>query len=121
MDEKFSYTYSAKEQDEVKRIREKYTEKGEDKLELLRRLDRSVTEKASVVSLIVGVIGTLLLGVGMCCTLVWAESFFILGVIVGIIGIIVLAFAYPIYSTIIKKEREKIAPEILKLTDELLK
>ena len=44
----FSYTYSAKEQAELKRIREKYTEttETEDKLTRLRRLDASVTGTA---------------------------------------------------------------------------
>ena len=42
--EKFSYTYSAKEQAEINRIREKYAAPG-DKMEQLRKLDAGVTEK----------------------------------------------------------------------------
>lgn len=117
----FSYTYSAKEQDEIRKIREKYVPKEADKMEQLRRLDRSVTQKGTAASIAVGIIGTLLLGVGMCCCMVWAESFFAVGIVVGIIGIAVVSAAYPLYSYVIKKEREKIAPEILKLTDELMK
>ena len=117
----FSYTYSAKEQDEIRKIREKYVPKEADKMEQLRRLDRSVTQKGTAASIVVGIIGTLLLGVGMCCCMVWAESFFAVGIVVGIIGIAVVSAAYPLYSYVIKKEREKIAPEILKLTDELMK
>ena len=119
--ETFSYTYSAKEQDEIRKIREKYVPKEADKMEQLRRLDQSVTQKGTAASIAVGIIGTLLLGVGMCCCMVWAESFFIVGIVVGIIGIAVVSAAYPLYSYVIKKEREKIAPEILKLTDELMK
>ena len=44
----------------------------------------------------------------------------VLGVIMGIAGMIPVAFAYPLYSRILKKERNKIAPEILRLTDELM-
>lgn len=117
----FSYTYSAKEQDEIRKIREKYVPKEADKMEQLRRLDQSVTQKGTAASIAVGIIGTLLLGVGMCCCMVWAESFFAVGIVVGIIGIAVVSAAYPLYSYVIKKEREKIAPEILKLTDELMK
>ncbi|MGN1134989.1 MAG: hypothetical protein ACI4SF_02105 [Oscillospiraceae bacterium] len=119
--ENFSYTYSAKEQEEIKKIREKYVPKEHDKMEQLRSLDRRVTNKGTIISVIVGVIGTLLLGVGMCCTMLWADSFFVVGIIVGIIGIAVLSAAYPLYTHIIKKEREKIAPEIIRLTDELMK
>jgi hypothetical protein len=39
--------------------------------------------------------------------------------VIGVIGIAVLVAAYPLYMYITKKQREKIAPEILKLTEEL--
>lgn len=119
--ENFSYTYSAKEQEEIKKIREKYVPRESDKMERLRSLDRRVTNKGTLISVTVGVVGTLILGVGMCCTMLWAERFFVVGIIVGIIGIAVLSAAYPLYTHIIKKEREKIAPEIIRLTDELMK
>ena len=117
----FQYTYSAKEQDELKRIRNKYLPKEENKMELLRRLDAQVTQKATMYSIIVGVIGTLILGIGMCCCLVWADSVFILGIIVGVIGMAILSLAYPLYNRTIKKERERVAPEVLRLTEELMK
>ena len=119
----FQYTYSAKEQEELKRIRSKYLPKEENKMELLRRLDAQVTEKATMYSIIVGVIGTLILGTGMSFCMVWADSVFVfaLGIIVGIIGMVSLAMAYPVYNRTVKKERERIAPEILRLTEELMK
>ena len=119
--ETFNYTYSAKQQEEIKRIREKYLPKEEDKMEQLRRLDESVTQKGMMISLIVGVIGALLLGIGMCCTMVWEENMFLPGVLIGIVGIILVSIAYPLYVHITKKEREKIAPEIIRLTEELMK
>lgn len=118
--EKFSYTYSAKEQEEVNRIRKKYVAE-ENKMEQLRRLDAGVTEKATVISIIVGIVGALIMGVGMCCAMVWQGIWFIPGVFIGLIGMAVLALAYPIYQKVLKKEREKIAPEIIRLTDELMK
>lgn len=119
--ETFSYTYSAKQQEEIRRIRDKYIVKEESKMDQLRKLDASVTKPGTIASLITGIIGTLLLGVGMCCTMVWAENLFILGIIVGVIGIVCIAAAYPLYVRITKKQREKLAPEILRLTDELTK
>lgn len=117
--ETFSYTYSAEQQQEIKKIREKYAPREADKMEQLRRLDRSVTQKGTVISLVVGIIGTLVLGVGMCCCLVW--ELFVVGIAVGVIGIAAVSAAYPLYSRVTKKEREKIAPEIIRLTDELMK
>ncbi len=119
--EGFTYTYSAKEQEEVKKIRQKYAPKEEDKMAQLRRLDSNVTQKGTMASIVIGVLGTLLLGVGMCCTLVWQGVWFVPGIVIGLLGIGILAVAYPVYKNITQKEREKIAPEILRLTDELLK
>ena len=122
--ETFTYTYSAKEQEEIKKIRDKYAPptKEETSMEQLRRLDESATKGATVVSLIVGIISALLLGVGMCCTMVpgW-EQYFIPGVAVGVVGIIGVIAAYPIYNHMVKRKREKLAPEIMRLSDELMK
>ena len=119
--ETFKYSYSADRQEEINAIREKYVTKADDRMEQLRKLDRSVTKKGTMISVIAGVIGALLLGIGMSCTMVWADKFFVLGIIIGIIGIAVIAAAYPVYNIITKKEKEKIAPLIIKLTDELTK
>ena len=119
--EVFQYTYSAKRQEEIQNIRKKYLPEEEDKMERLRRLDRSAAKKGTAVSILLGVVGCLLLGVGMCCTMVWTQHLFILGVIIGIIGIAVVAAAYPLYIRITRREREKLAPQILQLTDELSK
>ena len=121
--ETFTYTYSAKEQEEIKKIREKYAPpaKEETSMERLRRLDESATKGATIVSMIVGIISALILGVGMCCTMVWGEKLFIPGVVIGIIGIAGVIAAYPVYTHIVKHKREKLAPEILRLSDELMK
>ncbi|MBQ9985295.1 MAG: hypothetical protein IJP38_03200 [Oscillospiraceae bacterium] len=117
----FKYTYSAKQQEEIKRIRNKYVAPEEDKMEQLRRLDRSVTSGATAVSLILGVIGTLIMGLGMSCVIVRGNTLFIPGIIIGLLGIAILSLAYPIYSRITKRNRTRLAPEIIRLTDELMK
>ena len=116
----FSYTYSAKEQEEIRKIREKYVAKETNKMEQLRRLDESVTKKGTAISLIAGIAGTLILGTGMSMCMVWTELF-VPGIIVGVLGIALVSVAYPIYNYVTKKERNKIAPEIIRLTDELMK
>ncbi len=119
--EGFRYSYSAKQQEEIKRIRSKYEAPQEDKMAYLRRLDESATRKGTIVSIALGVIGTLVLGVGMCCVLVWQNTWFLPGIVIGLLGIVGLSAAYPVFMQITKKEREKIAPEILRITEELLK
>ena len=44
----------------------------------------------------------------------------LVGVILGVVGIALVGLAYPIYNRIIVKERQKIAPQIICLTDELM-
>lgn len=115
----FKYIYSAPQQEEIKTIREKYLPKEEDKMEQLRRLDQSAATKGTTAALISGVVGTLILGFGMSCAMVW--ELFAIGIIIGVIGIALVAMAYPLYTRITKAEREKITPEIMRLTDELMK
>jgi hypothetical protein len=117
----FQYTYSAKQQAEIQKIREKYVPKEENKMDQLRRLDESATKPGTIAALALGIISTLVLGVGMCCTMVWAGKWFVPGIVIGIIGLTGVIAAYPLYNRIAKKHREKIAPEILRLTEELSK
>ena len=127
----FQYTYSAKEQAELKRIRDKYTvpTEVEDKMAHLRRLDASVTNTAQAVALVFGVIGTLILGLGMSLIMtelaeslgISGDAAMVIGIIVGIVGGILASLAYPIYNAIVKAKRKKLAPEIIRLTDELMK
>ena len=122
----FEYTYSAQRQQEVEEIRKTYLPKEEDKMEQLRRLHSIPTQKAQSASIAVGVIGALILGTGMslCMTELGAalgRYAMILGIMIGLVGIVLVAIAYPIYIRTLKKERERIAPEILRISDELLK
>ena len=125
----FKYTYSAKEQDEIKRIRQKYQSQEEDSMTRLRKLDASATSKATVIALVLGIVGALILGMGMSLIMtdlavllgMTGMTNMIVGIITGVSGIILAALAYPVYSKVLKRERERIAPEILRLTDELMK
>ena len=124
--EEFSFTYSAQQQKEVEEIRKKYLPKEEDKMEQLRKLHAMPTQKAQAASLAVGVIGALILGTGMsvCLTDLGAalgNLAMVIGILVGVVGMVLVALAYPLYNRVLKKNRDKIAPEILRLSDELLK
>ena len=122
----FEYTYSAQQQKEVEAIRKKYLPKEEDKMEQLRKLHHSASQKAQAASIAIGVIGALLLGTGMslCMTELGAalgQFAMVLGILVGLVGLVLVALAYPLYHRTLRKERARIAPEILRLSDELLK
>ena len=127
----FSFTYSAKEQAELKKIREKYTPSTsvEDKMERLRKLDASVTSSAQTISIVFGVIGTLILGFGMSLIMtdisnilgLYDDTAMIVGICVGIVGGVLASLAYPIYHAMIRAKRKKLAPEIIRLADELMK
>ncbi len=125
---RFEYSYSASEQEEIKKIREKYTAKtqAEDKMERLRRLDSLVSKRAGIVAIVLGIIGSLILGIGM--SLIMTDLGAILGItaalpvgiIIGVVGGIIAGVAYPVYTVILKANKEKYAPEILRLADELM-
>ena len=128
---KFEYTYSAAEQAELKRIREKYAQptEVEDRMARLRRLDASVTNTAQAAAIALGVIGALILGFGMSLIMTdlgeilgsYKDMAMVIGIIVGVVGGVLASLAYPIYNAIVKAKRKKIAPEIIRLTDELMK
>ncbi len=122
----FEYTYSAERQNEIEAIRKKYLPKEEDKMETLRRLHSIPTQKAQAASIAIGVLGALILGTGMslCMTELGAalgQPAMVTGILVGIPGLIMVALAYPLFNYVLQKERNRIAPEILRLSEELLK
>lgn len=119
--EAFEYTYSAQRQEEIEQIRRKYMPKEDDKMELLRKLDRDVTRPGCIGAIVLGVAGCLILGIGMSCVMVWGGTLFVPGIIIGCVGIAVIIAAYPFYQASTKKQREKLAPQILALTEELSK
>lgn len=89
-------------------------------MEQLRSLDQSATRKGNIAALIIGILGVLIMGTGMCCVLVWMGIWFIPGIIIGLVGIALIFCAYPLYLRVTERERQKIAPEVLRLTDELM-
>ena len=124
--EGFNFTYSAAQQQEIENIRKKYLPREEDKMEQLRKLHAIPTQKAQAASLAVGIIGALIMGTGMSLAMTEIGAAFgslamVIGIVIGIVGMALVALAYPLYNRVLKKQRKKIAPEILRLSDELLK
>lgn len=118
--ETFSYTYSAQNREEIEEIRRKYLPQNEDKLETLRRLDKSAARPAEVVSLSLGIVSLLIFGAGLSIILMMTGAIFYAGIALGLVGLSGILSAHPVYNYVLKKRREKLAPEILRLTDEML-
>ena len=118
---RFTYIYSARRQEEIRAIQRKYLPREEDKMEQLRRLDRNVTRKGARAALALGIAGALVMGTGMSMTMVFADVWFVPGIAVGLLGMACMGLSYPLYVRVTKRERERAAPEILRLSRELLR
>lgn len=117
----FTYQYSAAQNREVEHIRKKYLPGEENKLEKLRKLDDRVQSAGMIPALCLGVIGCLVFGVGMCFGLDVLAGSDLLSVLFGIIGVTVMIPAYPLYRHIARKTKAELTPEILRLSDEIMK
>ena len=117
----FSYNYSAARNKEVESIRKKYIPHEESKLERLKRLDRKVQSAGTIEGLCFGIIGALVFGIGLCFGLdalagaAWLTALFM------IIGTLLMIPAYPIYRRIASKTKAELTPEILRLSEEIMK
>ena len=119
--EDFSYTYSNEKVQEIQKIREKYLDKEKEKsnLEKIKELDASTTKTGTIVSLILGIASSLVMGTGMCCAMLW--NMMAIGIVVGTIGIVGMCFTYPVYKSLVKSSREKVKTEILSLCEQEIK
>ena len=115
----FEYNYSAERAKEVEAIRRKYEEPAEDKFEQLKALDRQAGRRGQILSIAIGIIGTLILGTGMSMVMVGQAPYFIPGIIIGIVGVLTLSTAYPVYKKVTKKDRDKVAGQVLALANQI--
>lgn len=90
----------------------------DDTLTTIVNLEAEKTHKATTQALVIGIVSALVLGVGMCCTMVWTHLM-VLGVIVGIIGIAGCIFAWLRYRKISEAETARINPQIEDAFDRL--
>jgi len=117
----FNYQYSAKQNREVEHIRRKYLPKEENKMEMLRKLDARVQMAGTIPSLCIGVIGCLIFGIGMCFFLdVFAGGIWLTALLM-VLGAVIMLPAYPICRRIARKTKTELTPEILRLSDEIIK
>ncbi len=112
----------------AQKIRTQYMEKEEKSTDLdkLKELDRKVKRPANIFGYTFGTISALIMGSGMSLVMtdigekLGLGDMMVHGIVIGVIGMGIVVVAYPVYTRILKKEREKIAPEILRLTEEIM-
>lgn len=122
------YVFSAEQQEEIKKIYQRYLlpeekrkrpQEEEEMLAQLRKLDNSVTKAGTIAALLNGLCGAVLHGAGT--TLIQNETMFALGTVIAMAGLAIFLASYPVYCFVAKKQRRKVESQILILCDELMK
>ena len=106
-----TYRYTADEQREMDRLRQRYSADAEaDRLSDMRDTDRQATLRATIRAVAFGVAGTLVFGAGLSMVLAW--NWMVPGVVIGCCGIAVMASMPAVYERLLRRERGKAAAEI---------
>jgi len=116
----FSYSYSAARNREVENIRKKYIPTEENKLDRLKKLDRRVQNAGMIEGLSLGIVGALVFGVGLCFGLGALRGADWLKLLFVALGTLIMIPAYPVYRFISRKTGERLTPEILRLSEEII-
>ena len=111
----------------VQKIRTQYTEKQHTELDALKALDAKVKCPANIFAYTYGSVSALIMGAGM--SLVMTEIGAILGlanamvpgIILGVLGLAMALSTYPIYKRVLSARKKKYGPEILKLSEKIMK
>ena len=119
---------SQQERTYVEKIQANYSTKTQQKTKFqeLKELNKKVCMPAIMFSYIYGILGTLILGTGMCFAMsvfgdaISVTTSMIVGVVVGIVGIVIVSTTYPIFKSILNKRKSKYSHEILAKSNELL-
>lgn len=115
----FTYEYSADNTKQAEAILSKYVPQKKDALTKMKELDSQVNKRATGPAIGIGVLGALLLGCGMSLVMEVGGNFLWIGIVIGILGMAICAAAFPFYQKKLKKERAKVADEIVKLSKDV--
>ena len=100
-----------------------YAHKDDSKVIALRKLDARAKLPATVFTYAVGILSALIAGVGMCLSMnvIGSGSMvsFVIGVIIGIVGLAGMGINYPVYKKMLAKGKKKYAFEIMELAKEI--
>ena len=111
----------------VHKIRTQYTEKQHTELDELKALDAKVKKPANVFGYVWGSVSAIIMGAGMSLVMTDVGSMIgladamIPGILVGILGMGMALLTYPMYKSILTARKKKYAPEILALSEQLMR
>jgi len=103
-------------------IAKEYAVKENSKVTALKKLDAKAKKPALIFTYTFGIVSCLMAGLGMSLAMqVLAEGieWFILGIVLGLLGFTGCAVNYPIYRKILKNSKAKYAYEIVQLAKEI--
>ena len=111
----------------VQKIRTQYTEKQHTELDELKALDAKVKRPANVFAYTYGSIAAIVMGAGM--SLVMTEigailglsNVMVVGIVIGVVGMGMALTTYPIYKNILNSRKKKFAPQIMELSEKLMR
>ena len=107
----------------AEQLANEYAPKDTSKVVALRKLDARAKLPATIFTYSFGIIAALVTGVGMCFSMnvigSGTTTMFVLGVIVGIVGLAGMGINYPIYKKMLAKGKQKYAYEIIELAKEI--
>ncbi len=103
---------------EEEKLREEYQIKAKKtNLEEAKRLDRKCKLPVYIFTYTFGILGALILGIGMCLAMNviggGTTLMITLGIIIGVIGIAMVSINYPIFTSLLRKRKEKFSSAIL--------
>ena len=106
----------------IEKIKANYIEKTKEKskIEELKELDKKVKKPALIFAYIYGIVGSLVLGTGMCLAMKIIGSMMAFGIVVGVIGIGMVSSTYMLYKKLLQRRKSKFSQEIIEKSDELL-
>ena len=109
----------------AEKIVSEYSEnsKPESKVSALKKLDQKVKRPAEIFAYTYGIIGSLILGTGMSLAMNVIGNFegqMIVGIVVGLVGIFMMATNHIFYKKILAKGKKKYAFEIVELAKEIV-
>lgn len=121
-EKEFKYSYTApteEERKEAESIKRDYVGfSATSKVQKLRELDKKVKRSPLVASLTVGIIATLIFGLGLALALEWSQ--YVWGVILGAIGALGMASAFWFWQILLDKNKKKYGKQIIELADEII-
>ena len=107
----------------AEQLANEYAPKDTSKVVALRKLDAKAKRPAAIFTYTFGIISALILGIGMCLSMKvignGSNVMFVLGIIIGMIGLIGASLNYPIYKRLRNNGKQKYAFEIMKLAKEI--